>query len=182
MRKGGKILVTGAGGYIGSVTSYYLLKKGYDIVVLDNFSTGYSESLTKLKKIFGAKRVAVFKIDLEKDLTKIFKKERNIKAVLHFAASCSVNESMENPSKYFFNNVVTSQNLISNMIKYGIKNLVYSSTCAVYGETRHSPVDEKHPTNPVNPYGLSKRIVEQSIENYGKKDFYRRRDSHSKVF
>lgn len=171
MRKKSKILVTGAGGYIGSITSYSLLKKGYNIIALDNFSTGYVDPLVKLKKVFGTKRVAVYKIDLRKNIERVFKKERNIIAVVHFAASCSVNESVENPSKYFFNNVVASQNLISNMVKYNIKNLVYSSTCAVYGETRYSTVDEKHPTNPVNPYGLSKRIAEQSIENWGKMDF-----------
>ncbi len=163
-----KILVTGGGGYIGSVSCYLLLTKGYEVVVLDNFSTGYKKPLELLEKKFGKKKIRLYEIDLKESLDEIFGKEKNIDAVIHYAATCSVNESMENPQKYFSNNVCGSQNLISSLLKYKINNFVFSSTCAVYGEAQYSPVDEKHPTNPTNTYGESKLMVEKIIEWYGK--------------
>lgn len=163
-----KILVTGGGGYIGSVATYLLLGRGYEVVVVDNFSTGYEEPLKLFQKKFGKKKIRYYKKDLTKSLDAFFQKEKRIKAVLHYAASCSVNESMENPQKYFSNNVCGTNNLLDAMHKYNIKNIIFSSTCAVYGETQYNPVDEKHPPNPVNPYGLSKRMIEQMIEWCGK--------------
>jgi UDP-glucose 4-epimerase len=162
-----KILVTGGAGYIGSIATYLLLKKGYEVVVLDNFSTGYEAPLKFFQKEFGKKKFRYYKKDLRKSLTSVFKKEKDIDAVLHYAASCEVNESMENPQKYFSNNICGSQNLLASILKYGVKNIVFSSTCAVYGETQYVPVDEKHPTNPVNPYGVSKVMVEEIIKWYG---------------
>src|SRR3972149_2178357 len=174
-----KILVTGAGGYIGSNATYLLLQKGYDVVALDNFSTGYKEPLEWLKSKFRPKddqplagKFRYYKADLKSDLEPIFTKEKGIDAVLHFAAHCSVNESMEKPEKYFTNNVCGSQSLFSTMLKYNIRNIIFSSTCAVYGEAQYVPVDEKHPTHPANPYGESKKIIEQMLQWYGKlKDF-----------
>jgi len=163
-----KILVTGGAGYIGSIATYLLLQKGYEVVVIDNLTTGHQEPLDFFEKKFGSKKFRYYKADLRESLNKIFKKEKNIDAVLHYAASCLVNESMENPQKYFSNNVCGTQNLLVTLLKYNIKNIVFSSTCAVYGETEYVPVDEKHPTNPANPYGLSKRMIEQMIEWYGK--------------
>jgi UDP-glucose 4-epimerase len=87
---------------------------------------------------------------------------------VHYAANCSVNESMTEPEKYFGNNVCGSQNLIDHILQAGINKIVFSSTCAVYGEAKYVPVDEKHPTLPSNPYGESKRMVEKMIEWYGK--------------
>ena len=162
-----KVLVTGGGGYIGSVATYLLLRKGFQVVAIDNFSTGYKEPLEMFKSKFGS-RFNYYKKDLKDNLIAIFQKEEGIDAVLHYAASCLVNESMENPQKYFSNNVCGSQNLFSTMLKAGVKNLVFSSTCAVYGESQYVPIDEKHPLNPVNPYGASKRMVEQMIEWYGR--------------
>ncbi len=163
-----KILVTGGGGYIGSVATYLLLQKGYEVVVIDNFSTGYKGPLEYFREKFGSKMFRFYKADLKKPLDKIFGKEKGIDAVLHYAAHCLVNESMENPEKYFSNNVCGSLNLLSFCKKFAVKNFIFSSTCAVYGESRYIPIDEKHPTNPVNPYGLSKRMVEQLLEWYGK--------------
>ena len=163
----GKVLVTGGGGYIGSVAVYLLLQKGYEVVVIDNFSTGYKGPLKVFEEKFGSKKFRYYDADLKKPLDAIFKKEKGIDAVLHYAAHCLVNESMENPQKYFTNNVCGSQNLLTTIIKYGIKNIIYSSTCAVYGESQYTPIDEKHPVNPVNPYGLSKRMVEEMIQWYG---------------
>ncbi len=163
----GKILVTGAGGYIGSVACYLLLDKGYEVVALDNFSTGFHGPLTALKEKFGEDNLRVYNVDLQKNALEVFEKEKDIAAVIHYAGSCSVNESMENPQKYFTNNTMATQNLLSSMLSANVKNIVFSSTCAVYGEAEYVPIDEKHPTNPTNPYGASKRMVEQMIEWYG---------------
>ncbi len=163
-----KILITGGGGYIGSVASYLFLQKGFEVVVVDNFSTGYREPLEFLKARFGDKKIRYYEFDLKSSLSVLFKKEQNFDAVVHYAASCSVDESMTNPGKYFENNVSGSRNLLDSMLTFGIKNIVFSSTCAVYGETKYVPVDELHPINPKNPYGASKKMVEEMIEWYGK--------------
>lgn len=161
-----KILITGAGGYIGSVSTYLLLQKGYEVVALDNFSTGYQEPLKLLQDKYGKNKLRYYSVDLRSDLTLVFQKEKDIKAVIHYAASCLVDESMKIPEKYFSNNVGGSQNLLATLMKFNIKNIVFSSTCAVYGEAEYVPVDEKHPTSPKNPYGESKRMVEKMIDWY----------------
>jgi len=162
-----KILVTGAGGYIGSVAVYLLLKKGYEVVGIDNYCTGYQEPLTLLQAKYGKDRLRFYELDLTQDLKEFFKEERGINAVIHYAAHCMLDESMKQPEKYFQNNVCGSQNLLNNMLENKVKNLVFSSTCAVYGEAEYVPVDEKHPTKPTNPYGESKRITEKMIEWLG---------------
>lgn len=163
-----KILITGAGGYIGSVSTYLFLQKGYEVVAIDNFSTGHKKPLDLLQEKFGKDKFRYFKTDLKSDITPVLDKEKGIEAVVHYAANCMVNESMENPQKYFSNNVGGSQNLLSSILSHGIKNIVFSSTCAVYGEANYVPVDEKHPTSPVNPYGESKKMVETIMQWYGK--------------
>ena len=163
-----KILVTGAGGYIGSVTTYLLLQKGYQIIAIDNFSTGFEGPLKLLQEKFGKEKLHYQKLDLKDDLKEFSEKQKDIEAVVHFAASLSVNESMEDPAKYFSNNVSGTQNLLRNLLENDIKNIIFSSTCATYGEAEYVPINEKHPTNPTNPYGESKRIIEQMIEWYGK--------------
>jgi UDP-glucose 4-epimerase len=162
-----KVLLTGGGGYIGSIATYLLLQKGYDVVVFDNVSTGYVGPSEVFSSKFPSKYTFV-KGDLRSDLDSLFTTHTDIDAVLHYAASCSVNESMQDPGKYFSNNVCGTHSLLSAMNKYKITKLVFSSTCAVYGEAEYVPVDEKHPTNPANPYGESKRMVEKMIEWYGK--------------
>jgi len=162
------ILITGAGGYIGSVAAYVLLSKGYAVVALDNFSTGFAQPLKLLKKKYGAKMLRIYKVDLAGDLTEVFNKEKKIDAVLHYAAKCSVNESMEYPEKYFENNTCATTNFLGQVLKNKIKNLVFSSTCAVYGEAVYMPLDERHPTEPANPYGESKLMSEKIIEWYSK--------------
>lgn len=163
-----KILVTGAGGYIGSVATYLLLQKGYGVVALDNFVTGYQQPLELLQAKFGKDKLSIYKLDLAKNLDPLFEQEKEIKAVLHYAAHCLVDESMKLPAKYFQNNVGGSSNLLAHLVKHNIKHLVFSSTCAVYGEAKYVPVDEKHPTVPANPYGESKRMVEAMLQWYGK--------------
>ncbi|MFA6016685.1 MAG: UDP-glucose 4-epimerase GalE [Patescibacteria group bacterium] len=162
-----KILITGAGGYIGSVATDLFLKSGYEVVGLDNFQTGYKEPLELLSKKY-PNQFKFYEIDLKGDLSPIFEKESNISAVVHYAASCLVDESVNNPGKYFLNNVAVTANLLSTMDKFNIKNIIFSSTCAVYGEAEYFPIDEKHPLKPTTPYGASKKMAEEVIEWYGK--------------
>lgn len=162
-----KILITGAGGYIGSVATSLLLEKSYEVVALDNFTTGFRGPLDLLKEKYGDK-LRYYKTDLAADLSPIFQKEKDIAAVLHYAASCSVNESMQNPYKYFSNNTWATTNFIKHIVDNNIKNIVFSSTCAIYGEAQQEKIDENHQTNPSNPYGESKRMSERVIRWYNK--------------
>src|SRR3989338_10276597 len=164
---GKKILITGAGGYIGSVATYLFLKDGFEVVAIDNFSTGFRQPLELLEKKFGEEQFRFYTKDLISDLEPLFKIESGIDMVLHYAAPNNVDESMKDPQKYF-KTVSLGINLLDTMLKHKIKNIVFSSTCAVYGEAQYSPIDESHPTNPVNPYGESKLMVEKIIEWYGK--------------
>jgi len=161
-----KVLVTGAGGYIGSITTYQLLQKDYQVVAVDNFSTGYIKPLEVLQEKFGDK-LSFYNLSTQGDLSKVFK-ENNIASIIHFAASCLVDESMKDPQKYFTNNVSGTINLLKYALENNVKNIVFSSTCAVYGEAEYIPIDENHPTNPTTPYGLSKRMVEQILQWYQK--------------
>lgn len=163
-----KILVTGAGGYIGSVAAQLFLESGLEVVVIDNFITGFKKPLEMLKEKYGAGRFRFYEIDLTGDLADFFNQEKNIDAVVHYAASCSVDESIENPEKYFHNNIFSTLNLLEAMKNNNIKQLVFSSTCAVYGEAKSLPIDEEHPTSPTNPYGESKLMTEKIINWYDK--------------
>lgn len=163
-----KIIITGAGGYIGSVATYLFLKNNFEVVALDNFTTGFKKPLQLLQNKFGKDQLRLYEIDLKEDLTTVLDKEKHIVIVIHYAGSCLVDESMKNPQKYFQNNVFASQNLLTSMLKYQIKNIIFSSTCTIYGETTNIPIKENHPTNPINPYGESKKIVEDIIKWYGK--------------
>ena len=161
-----KICVTGAGGYIGSVASYVFLQKGYNVVAVDNYTTGYKNPLQTLKEKF-PNNLTVYEENI-KNIHTVFQKENGIEAVVHYAASCLVDESMKNPYKYFDNNVNGTNCLLNAMIDANIKRIVFSSTCAVYGEAQYMPIDEKHPLNPSQPYGVSKQMVEELIQWYAK--------------
>jgi UDP-glucose 4-epimerase len=162
-----KVLVTGAGGYIASVSAYTLLNKGYEVVALDNFSTGFHQPLELMQQKF-PDRFRYYDVNIGTDLSSIFEKENNISAVLHYAASCSVNESMEKPEKYFTNNTAATNNFLTYLLKHDIKNIIFSSTCAVYGGAQYVPVDEKHPIAPDSAYGESKHLTEIIINWYNK--------------
>jgi UDP-glucose 4-epimerase len=166
MRK--KVLITGAGGYIGSVSAYLFLQNDYDVVAVDNFVTGYRQPLELLQEKFGKDRLVVHEQDLRENLSPLFEYAKDITAVVHYAASCLVDESVKHPEKYFSNNVGGSQNLLTTMMKHGVKHIVFSSTCAVYGNAQYVPLDEKHPTHPESPYGESKRMIETMMEWYSR--------------
>lgn len=160
-----KILITGGAGYIGSHAVKLFLEKGLEVVSFDNLSRGFSEPMEILKK-YGKLESVKGDLRNKEDISKVFK-ENKIDAVAHFAALCSVNESMEQPELYFENNVLGSLNLFEAMREAGVKNIIFSSTCATYGETEYLPVDEKHPQNPANPYGESKLLTERMLRWYG---------------
>ncbi len=152
------ILIAGGAGYIGSHMLRALLEEGFSPVVFDNLSTGHKE--------FIPKNTIFIKGDLckENDIQKIFEKIP-IDAVMHFAASALVSESMNNPIKYYYNNVSAFINLLNAMLKHKIKKLIFSSTCAVYGEPKRVPIREDDDNNPTNPYGRSKLMVERIIKD-----------------
>ncbi|MEI6296578.1 MAG: UDP-glucose 4-epimerase GalE [bacterium] len=167
-KKNKKVLITGAGGYIGSITTYTFLKKGYEVVAVDNFSRGYREPVSFLQKKFGENKLRFYEADLNNNIDSVFEKEKDISVVVHFAAFCLVNESMEDPFRYFNNNFFGSVRLLEAIQKNGVKNIVFSSTCATYGNAEYLPINEKHPQNPSNPYGESKLLVEKAIKWLGK--------------
>lgn len=160
-----KILITGGAGYIGSHAVKLFLEKKFEIISFDNLSRGYKEPLEILKK-FGKLKVVKGDLRNKKDIKKVFS-DNKIDAVIHFAAFCSVNESMEQPELYFENNVLGSLNLFEAMRVAGVNKIIFSSTCATYGETKYLPVDEKHPQNPASPYGESKMLTEKMLRWYG---------------
>ena len=162
-----RILITGAGGYVGSILSKFLLEKNYKVVAVDNYLTGHKDPLLKLQKKYGSDQIKIKNLDL---LSGHFPKNLfvGVEAVVHLASSSIVNESMQDPGKYFKNNLVGSVNLLDAMIDHNIKKLVFASSSAVYGEAQSSLIDEDHPTLPVNPYGESKLITEKIINWYQK--------------
>ena len=163
-----KILVTGAGGYIGSVATYLFLQSGFEVVAVDNFTTGYKGPLKAMQDKFGEAKIRFYNCDLREGIGDVFDKEPGISVVVHYAASCLVAESMKDPHKYFNNNVGGSDGLLQAMTEHGVKNIVFSSTCALYGNAKYLPIDEKHPTDCNNPYGESKLMVEKMIDWYAR--------------
>lgn len=158
------ILITGGAGYIGSHTVLNFLKDNYEILIFDNLETGHIETVEELKK---HGNVLFKKGDLRNinDLETLFT-DNKIDSVIHFAAFSLVEESIKNPQKYYFNNVLGTLNLLDTMIKHDVKHIVFSSTCATFGEPEYVPIDEKHPQLPINPYGKTKLMIEKILEDY----------------
>lgn len=150
------ILVTGGAGYIGSHTVLALLNRGKEVIVVDNLVNGHSRAVKDVKLYIGDIRDKSF-------LNSVFV-ENHIEAVIHFAAYSLVGESVKEPIKYYENNVVGTINLLNKMKKYGIENIVFSSTAAVYGEPKNIPILEEDDTLPTNPYGESKLAVEKLLQ------------------
>ncbi len=161
------ILVTGGAGYIGSHCVLALLEKGYDVVIFDNLSTGHQEIVDKLSNLYPQK-IIFCKGDLlnENDINSIFL--HKIDAVIHFAAFSQVGESVQNPRKYYRNNVIGTLNLLDKMIENSVYKIVFSSSAATYGEPIKTPIDENHPQNPINTYGQTKLMIEHIMDDYDK--------------
>ena len=160
------ILVTGGAGYIGSQCTLALLEQGYDVTIFDNLSTGHLKTIERLKN-YG--KINFFKGDLTNpcDISKLFEITK-IDAVIHFAALSQVGESVVNPQKYYINNIIGTLNLVNEMLKNDVKKIVFSSTAAVYGNPQKVPIDEKQPLAPINPYGKTKLIIENFLDDYDK--------------
>ncbi|OGG24529.1 UDP-glucose 4-epimerase GalE [Candidatus Gottesmanbacteria bacterium RIFCSPLOWO2_01_FULL_43_11b] len=154
-----KVLITGGAGYIGAITNDYLKKQDYETVVFDSLKNGHREAIAGTKLVVGD-------LTIKSDIDEVFKAD-TFDAVIHFAALALAPESMEKPFEYYQNNVLGSLNLLESMRNAGCKNLVFSSTCAVYGYPKKLPVTEDEKIAPESVYGSSKRIVEEIIEWYG---------------
>jgi UDP-glucose 4-epimerase len=152
------ILVVGGAGYIGSHVGKELFKKGHHPIIYDNL-------------VYGHKDFAKWGDFVEADLSdkmaldNVFRRY-SVEAVMHFSAYAYVGESINNPAKYYTNNVANTLNLLSTMLEYGVKYLIFSSSCAVYGNPQTIPIPEDHPIKPISPYGWSKVMVERIISDY----------------
>src|SRR5690242_19751033 len=154
-----RVLVTGGAGYIGSVVTEQLVADGHEVVVYDNLSKGHLDAI-----VDGAEFVEAELLDAE-TLNRTLS-ERQIEAVIHMAASSLVGESVDHPNKYFQNNVIAGLMLLDAMLACGVKQLVFSSTAAVYGEPEAQPIEETAVTNPTNPYGETKLAFEHALKWY----------------
>lgn len=163
-----KILVTGGTGYIGSHTVVELQNAGYEVVIVDNLSNSSADVVEGITKITNTRPVFE-KIDCNDSLAieALFKKHQPIDGIIHFAASKAVGESVQKPLMYYKNNLISLINLLELMPQYDIHNIVFSSSCTVYGEPDDNPIDESAPIKPAtSPYGNTKQINEEIIQDY----------------
>lgn len=152
------ILVVGGAGYIGSHMAKMLVWSGHSVIVLDNLCTGFQDAVHYGRLVEGDLADSTL-------LDQIFT-ENDVAAVLHFAALSQVGESMREPARYYRNNVASTQNLLDAMLRHGVKRFIFSSTAAKFGEPETPLIDEQHPKRPINPYGRSKRMVEEMLADY----------------
>ncbi len=152
------ILIAGGAGYIGSHMCKYLAEKGFRPVVLDNLAYGHRQAVKWGELIEGD-------VSDSRLLDRLFSEYR-FSAVMYFAAFINVGESVTDPAKYYQNNVGAAIHLLESMQRHGAGNLIFSSSCAVYGEPQEIPLTEKHPYHPINPYGRSKLMVEQILSDF----------------
>lgn len=153
------ILVTGGAGYIGSVVVKDLHNKGEKVVVLDNLVYGHRTAINE--------NIPFYEGDIgNKNLVRQIIKKYEINAVMHFSAYAYVGESVEKPQKYYENNVEQTLRLLEVLVEKEVKQFIFSSTCATYGEPVYVPIDEKHPQSPTNPYGWTKFIVERALADF----------------
>jgi UDP-glucose 4-epimerase len=165
-----KILVTGGTGYIGSHTVIELINLGYEVLVIDNLSNSKAEVIDIIESITTV-RPYFEKIEMcdKTALANFFSKHADIDAVIHFAGMLQVAESVENPLKYYHNNMFSTINLLECMVAYKIKNIVFSSSCTVYGNPTQLPVTETAPVQKaMSPYGNTKQMGEEVLENVAK--------------
>ena len=155
------ILVTGGAGYIGSITTELLLEEGYDVIVIDDLRDGKREAVLESARFyFGdyGNEISISKLIIQ----------YNINTVIHFAASAKIPESVKEPELFYFNNFVNGLALLRVMLGEGCKNIIFSSSAAVYGEPDYVPIDEGHPKRPINPYGQTKLDFERILYWYHK--------------
>ncbi len=163
------VLVTGGVGYIGSHTVVALIEKGYTPIIIDNLSNSSKEVLNRLEKITN-KKIKFYLGDVtnKDDLNQVFK-ENKIDAVIHFAGLKAVGESVVKPLEYYYNNLVSTLILLQTMNKYGVHNIIFSSSATVYGTPTHTPLTEDDPVGKAtNPYGTTKIMQEQILEDFYK--------------
>ena len=153
-----KLLVVGGAGYIGSHMVKYLSLMGHNVTTFDNLSTGYQDAVKYGQFIEGD-------IADSASLNLIFS-ETQFDAVMHFASNIEVGESVIDPGQYYKNNFSNTLNLLDAMVRHNVKKFIFSSTAAIFGEPSSDLIDEKHPKNPINPYGKSKLMVEHALEDY----------------
>lgn len=152
------ILVVGGAGYIGSHMVKMLCEQGHSVVTFDNLSSGFRDA------VLGGEFVLGDLADLTA-LDNLFLKYQP-EAIMHFASYIQVGESVQYPDKYYLNNFTNTLNLLNTMVKHGVNNFIFSSTAAVFGEPEYVPIDEAHVKEPLNPYGRSKWMVEQVLDDY----------------
>lgn len=153
-----KILVVGGAGYIGSHMVKKLALAGHDVITLDNLSYGYRDAVKYGEFIEG---------DLgDKAVLQTLFSSNAIDAVMHFAGFIQVGESVKDPAMYYRNNVSNTLTLLDAMLEHGVKHFIFSSTAAIFGEPDYTPIDEKHNKQPINPYGHSKLMIEQVLDDY----------------
>ena len=155
-----KILVTGGAGYIGSITTFHLLRRGFEVVVIDDLSRGHRDNVAP-------ERLHVLRLQDTEGVAKVL---GGVDAVVHFAAYIAVGESVREPELYYSNNIGGTLSLLEAMARAGVTKLVFSSTAAVYGNPQRVPISEDDRFDPINPYGESKAIVEKIL---GSLDRYR---------
>jgi UDP-glucose 4-epimerase len=153
-----KVLVVGGAGYIGSHMALMLGQQGAQVIVLDDLSSGHADAVLSGRLVQG-------NIEDSGLLDRLFTDE-NFDAVMHFASFIQVGESVQHPAKYYRNNVVHTINLLDAMVRHRVRNFIFSSSAAIFGQPEYIPLDEAHPKQPINPYGRSKWIVEQILQDY----------------
>ncbi len=152
------VLVIGGAGYIGAHMVKRLCRAGHAVYVLDNLSTGFRELARYGRLVMG---------DLaDTELLEQLFREHRFDGVMHFAAASLVGESMQDPGKYYRNNVANTLNLLEAMVRHKVKHFIFSSTAATFGEPEYVPIDESHPQRPINPYGASKLMVERMLQDF----------------
>jgi len=162
------ILVTGGAGYIGSHTCVQLLQAGHEVVVFDNFCNSHPESLKRVEELAGRAPALVRGDIRDQDALEAALRQHGCTAVVHFAGLKAVGESVEQPLRYYDNNVIGTQRLLSAMQNCGVNTIVFSSSATVYGDPQRLPLTEDHPLSATNPYGRSKLFIEDML-----RDLYR---------
>ena len=153
------ILVVGGAGYIGSHMVKYLLSSGHQVTTFDNLSKGYRDAIVGGVFIEGD-------LGNRNQLGKLFDNDIPFDAVMHFASFIEVGESVREPGRYYQNNFTNTQKLLDTMVEHGVGNFIFSSTAAIFGEPESIPIDESHSKSPINPYGRSKLMVEEMLQDY----------------